>query len=144
MLHSPQTITSSLTGWTRGSGPKLKHRSLCLSISKQVVTERVMQHGHRLPRKVVKSLSFGILKSHQDAVWGNWLQMVLLEQEGWTRCFLGDLSNFNHAVIPWFSPPSHWSPSGAFLKAPQATESSGSICRMRGKGENETLSQNKQ
>jgi len=55
------------------SGHKLKHRRFSLNIRKHVFTERVMEHWHRLPQKVVESPSLELFKSLLDTVLGNWL-----------------------------------------------------------------------
>ncbi|KAK4826343.1 hypothetical protein QYF61_007452 [Mycteria americana] len=58
---------------TRSSEHKLKHRRFPLNIRKHFCTVRVTEHWHRLPREVVESPCFEILKSHLDMVLGNQL-----------------------------------------------------------------------
>lgn len=57
----------------RGSGLKLKHRGCCLNIRKEFFTVRVVENLHRLPKDVVESPSWEILKNHLDTVLVNWL-----------------------------------------------------------------------
>lgn len=68
----PMHLTVVSSGNTRGNGNKLKHRRLCPNMRK-LVFYWVMEHWHRLPRRVVESPSLEILKSHLDMVLGSWL-----------------------------------------------------------------------
>jgi len=57
----------------RGSGHKLKHWRFPLNIRKHFFTLRMTEHWHRLPREVVTSPFWEILKSCLGVVLGNWL-----------------------------------------------------------------------
>jgi len=51
---------------TKVNGHKLKHRKFRLNMRKNFFTLRVMEHWHRLPRKVVESPSLEIFKTLLD------------------------------------------------------------------------------
>lgn len=65
---------------TRGKEHKEKRKIYSLD-SNHFYTVRVTEHWHRLPRMVVEFPSLKILISHLHMVLGNWLQVVLLEQQ---------------------------------------------------------------
>lgn len=69
-----------LSDRTRGSGHKLKLRRFLLNIRKHLVlTVRVTENWHRLPRESVESTSLELSRNHLNRVLGNWLQVSLLE-----------------------------------------------------------------
>jgi len=63
------------------------------------ITVRVIEHWHRLPRKVAESQSLEIFKSHLAMVLGNQLNVVLREQEFWARWPPQVSSNFCDSVF---------------------------------------------
>ena len=66
-----------LSDRTIGNGHRLKYRKFHVNIKKNF-TMRVIKYWHRLPREVVESLSFEILKTQPGMVLNNLLQLTLL------------------------------------------------------------------
>jgi len=62
--------TLSFSNKKRGKRHKLKHEKFHLNTRKNLVTLRVTEHWHRLPRGVVDSPSLEIFKTHLGKVLG--------------------------------------------------------------------------
>lgn len=56
---------------TRGNRHKLKNGKFSLNTGKHFFTVRVVSHWNRLPREVVESSSFEIVKTQMDVVLDN-------------------------------------------------------------------------
>ena len=82
----------------RGDGLKLHQGTFRLDIRKNLLSQRVLKHWHRLPREVVKSPCLEVFKNRVDAALRDMVSGH--GRDGLDSMILVFFANFSDSMIP--------------------------------------------